>query len=173
MRQNRLIVALVAATVLFTSGCLSLGPSGADAGSTSSPSTSSATDASTSDAAVATGAGCGVDSQTGTTLCRQVDLCPSLAVDPAQYPNCGFRVHGSAIDLECACSGSLCPVGAPTTCAQASQLLASQNEGIVCSQVNEGRCVESAPAPTQSSSCDKVCAGECGNSPNCLSQCGC
>jgi hypothetical protein len=119
------------------------------------------------------GAGCGVESTTGATLCTAISLCPKLAVDHDVFPNCGFRIHGQAIDLECACSGALCPVGAPLTCDQAAQLLSGQSEIQVCNQLNEGRCTAGTPAQTSPSTCDRTCAGECGGDPGCVKLCGC
>ena len=144
---------------------------GADAGAEGGTSASSPS-------AQPQGAGCGAESTTGATLCTAISLCPTVAVDHDVYPNCGFRIHGQAIDLECACNGALCPIGAPTTCAQAAQLLSGQTELQVCSQVNEGRCTTPTPASSSSSSsgsgtCDRTCAGECGGDPGCVRLCGC
>jgi hypothetical protein len=86
-----------------------------------------------------TGAGCG-EVLPGVTLCRAVRSCPTLVVDSDQFPNCGFRIRGSALDLECACDRSLCPMGVPVTCADAERLLSSQHETMVCLQLDEGRC---------------------------------
>jgi hypothetical protein len=127
------------------------------------------------------GAGCGAESTTGQTLCTAISLCPTLAVDHDVYPNCGFRIRGQAIDLECACNGALCPIGAPATCDQAKQLLAGQTELQVCTQVNDGRCTTPTPQATSSASsssgaastCDRTCAGECGGDPGCVKLCGC
>jgi hypothetical protein len=123
----------------------------------------------------ATGAGCAQDRETGITLCAALSLCPTIVVDPDLYPNCGFRVRGEVIDLECVCSGSLCPIGVAATCAEAKQLLAGQNATMVCSQINEGRCTSAAhPAPSGSSSpCDHTCSSQCGGDPGCIKSCGC
>jgi hypothetical protein len=146
---------------------------GADAGAEAGTSVSSA-------GAQPEGAGCGAESTTGATLCTAISLCPTLAVDHDVYPNCGFRIRGQAIDLECACSGALCPIGAPATCEQAARLLSGQTELQVCSQVNEGRCTTPTPQSTSSSAsssgsstCDRTCAGECGGDPGCVKLCGC
>jgi hypothetical protein len=106
-------------------------------------------------------------------LCRGISTCPSLAIDVDQFPDCGFRIHGEAIDPECLCNGALCPMGAPATCEQARRLLASQTEVAVCQQVSEGRCLELSAHDAGASGCDKACAGECGGDPSCIELCGC
>jgi hypothetical protein len=128
----------------------------------------------------ATGAGCGRDATTGVVLCSAISICPSLAVDPDMWPGCGYRLRGEVIDIECLCDGMLCPLGAPTTCAQAKQLLESQNVISVCGQRDDGRCT---PAGSSSgtggsggsapSGCDKTCQSQCGGDPSCNQLCGC
>ncbi len=87
------------------------------------------------------GINCGADPQTGNVLCLGLSSCPGLIVDQNNYPGCGFRVTGgTTIDIECACSGYLCPLGVATSCTQAKSLLASQTYAGVCVQVSEGRC---------------------------------
>jgi hypothetical protein len=146
---------------------------GADAGAEAGASAAS------SSGAQPQGAGCGAESTTGATLCTAISLCPTLQVDHDVYPNCGFRIRGQAIDLECACNGALCPIGAPASCQQAAQLLQDQTELQVCSQVNEGRCTTPTPqassssASSSGSTCDRTCAGECGGDPGCVKLCGC
>src|SRR5689334_23132191 len=54
---------------------------------------------------------------TGVTLCAAVSACPSYELDPRIFPHCGFRIAGSALDLECYCTGILCPIGVATSCA--------------------------------------------------------
>jgi hypothetical protein len=153
-------------------GCSSVGlksGAGTDAG-VPPPGTS---DASAADAP--TGAGCGVDPASGVTLCTSVSTCPQLAVDHDLYPDCGFRVRAGTLDIECACSGELCPLGVASTCTEAKQLLAQQSELAVCQQVNDGRCtggggpVDSGPAST----CDPTCRDSCVGDPTCIQSCGC
>ncbi len=150
--------------------CLQLSTgTGTDAGSTYS------TTPSTGTASAATGTNCGQDPTGQVLLCEQIDVCPGLSVDPSVFPNCGFRLDGtSAIDIECDCSDSLCPVGAPQNCTQAAQLLSAQTGFAVCEQVAEGRCVSLAPpdAGTQST-CTSECQAECAGEPGCLTLCGC
>lgn len=118
------------------------------------------------------GAGCGTDAVTGVTLCAAISTCPGLTVDQGAFPGCGFRVLGTALDLECLCGDALCPIGVPTTCAQAKTLLQNQTQPLVCMQVNEGRCTTPAVKPP-AGSCDKTCASECGGDPTCIKACGC
>jgi hypothetical protein len=125
--------------------------------------------------AAATGVDCGVDPQTSATLCLATTLCPGITIDSSVYPACGFRVRGAVVDVECSCSGSLCPLGA-TTCAQAGELLASENYGVVCAQISASLCVAGVSASGSSSSggsCDTVCRDECGGDPTCIEACGC
>ncbi len=124
----------------------------------------------------AQGADCIVESSTGVHICTAISTCPNVLIDHDVYPNCGWRIRGQALDLECACNGMVCPLGSPATCDQAAKLLADQTEMQVCQQVNEGRCTPgtgaSGKTPPQSS-CDKTCAGECAGDPNCVRLCGC
>jgi hypothetical protein len=128
----------------------------------------------------ALGADCIQETTSGVQICSAISICPNVVIDHAVYPNCGWRIRGQALDLECACNGEVCPLGAPTTCDQAAKLLQDQTELQVCQQVAEGRCT---PGPGTSSSsgasgapangCDKTCASECGGDPNCVRLCGC
>lgn len=124
------------------------------------------------------GDGCGVDRETGATLCAVTSMCPSVIVDRDVFPSCGFRIRGAQVDLLCACTGSLCPIGVFGTCAQAAELLAKQNEVTVCAQVNEGRCTTGGGASSSSGSsgtktCDRACLTECGGGAGCAELCGC
>jgi hypothetical protein len=125
------------------------------------------------------GTGCTTDPTSQVTLCERIDTCPGIDVDQGAYPGCGFRMGtGSTLDLECACSDALCPIGVATSCSQAAQLLAQQSALLVCQQASEGRCVPLA-APdaggggSGGGSCDQQCAAECGGAPSCLALCGC
>jgi len=122
------------------------------------------------------GTNCTLDPASQVVLCAGIAACPGVSVDPGVFPGCGFRTGGSsAMDLECLCSGSLCPIGVPTTCAQAAQLLQTQSLLEVCQQVSEGRCVEvEAPdAGGVAPGCDRTCQAECGAAADCLQICGC
>ncbi len=144
-------------------------------------------DGGAADAAVA-GQGCGAEKGTGLTLCRATAQCPDVVVDSEAFPDCGFRIRGSAVDLVCACGQSLCPMGAYVTCDQAAKLLVGQTETAICAQVADGRCSEITSSSTSSSSsstsssssssssgstCDKQCLAECGGGAACASVCGC
>jgi hypothetical protein len=166
------------ASSLLVAGCVGIdvgGPRGADAGASSAPIAS--------DAGGPTGVDCAEDPITRVTLCTATTKCPNLAVDHDQFPRCGFRIReGGAFDLECWCDRWVCPMGAPKTCEDARALLASQTEVAVCTQVNEGRCLEVAKAPSASpgsngsnggSTCDRRCMSECGPSAGCKQVCGC
>ncbi len=154
-----------------------LGSSGANGGGGTPPAGSATSGSDTSTGGVS----CATDSQTGVTLCEGVSFCPGVAVDPSVFPGCGFRLRSSAeLDLECLCNGvSLCPIGVPTTCAEALQLLdASSRAGgllAVCQAVDQGGCldvgVDAGPSP--SSACDPACESQCQSDPGCVSLCGC
>jgi hypothetical protein len=132
-----------------------------------------------------TGTGCGPDPTTGAVLCLGVTACPSLAIDPSAWPSCGFRVAGgTTLDLECICGDSLCPIGVATSCEQATTLLSSQTQLMVCEQVAEQRCLTvTPPATTPSgsggpdagvpSTCNQTCLVGCGTAADCLQLCGC
>jgi len=149
-----------------------------DGGTTSSGGGSTATTAAAG-STVAVGASCGVDPDTGATLCLGNSLCPDITINSQVFPACGFRIDGAVIDIECSCGYSLCPLGA-TTCATAQTLLASDNEGIVCAQLSAGTCAAGTPTTTTSASssssggtCDTTCRDECGGDPTCIEACGC
>lgn len=139
-------------------------------------------DSGTGGAASIRGLGCGVEAETGFVLCAGVSACPGLLVNQDAYPGCGFRVNGTAFDLQCACNDVLCPIGTPRTCSQAKALLDNQNRLIVCAQVNEGRCISGTKAASPSASsnpntrgCDAQCMADCARSGvgSCEFLCGC
>ena len=155
MRSSGVLVLLPLAACLQISTGTGTG-AGTTAGSTSPASTESG-DGGTG------GSGCAEDPQTQIVLCEGIDLCPGVVVDPGVYPNCGFRLHGgSALDLECLCGDELCPVGVPTTCAQAQQLLDGQSSLLVCQQEGQGSCVSLVAPDAGSASPCAACAAECG-----------
>lgn len=122
------------------------------------------------------GGGCAVDANTGVTLCTTLSACAGFAIDHEVFPDCGFRVNGTAIDVECSCSGQLCPLGTTTTCADAQSLLGQVTEQVVCSQISDGRCVDhttKTTVPPSNSTCDTACRTDCGGDPTCLVACGC
>jgi hypothetical protein len=168
--------ALAAAFVLPLAGCLQVDTgAGTDggAGRNQVPTTARASDAG-SDAGPA-GTNCFEDLRTQTVLCELIDTCPGVGVDPGVFPNCGFRMHASSpLDLECLCGDAVCPVGVPTNCDEARQLLAAQSALVICQQQAEGRCVQLVAAPLEAGgTCDKTCRSECAGVPSCLQLCGC
>lgn len=166
LRSLAVALALSAAT-----GCSSNLFGNGDAGAGDAAAAGDASAAAQADAA--TGADCTGDLGGGVRLCTYVSLCPSLGIDHGQFPNCGFRVRGGVIDMECVCNGVLCPMGAPTTCAQAQQLLSSQSELGVCQQVADGRCTSLGTSTGGKGTCDTECSGRCGGDPSCIQGCGC
>jgi hypothetical protein len=172
---------LSAFAACFLVGCgieqLTQGGSSGGAGSSSGSSSDAGSDAA-ADASLA-GAGCGIESGSGVQLCLATSACPTLAVDTQALPHCGFRLKGTSSELVCACGESLCSMGTYSTCAQAANLLATQTEAQVCTQLAEGRC--STGTPTSSSSggssgsptCDRACLQDCGGGAGCASICGC
>ncbi len=124
--------------------------------------------------ATATGTNCGVDPSSGIALCLGISSCPTARVDPDQFPDCGYRISGSTIDLECLCGDSLCPMGSAASCLDAKALLADQSAQGVCAEIADGRCTTVKQTSVSSSSmCDKECRSQCGGDPNCVTLCGC
>jgi hypothetical protein len=173
------VVVVTAFVVAGVAGC-NLIPS-IDAGTSSSGggSTAAATGAGGSSAVVAQGSNCGVDPDTGATLCLGNSLCPGVTVSTEAFPACGFVVGGTVVDIECSCGYSLCPLGA-ATCALAQSLLAQRNEGSVCAQLSLGNCTAGTPTAASTSStsssggtCNTACRDSCGGDPTCLEACGC
>lgn len=161
------------------------------AGSGSGGSTSAAT---TGASGTTMGLDCGQDPATGAVLCLGISSCPNVIVDTEALPGCGFRIDGSALDLECSCSDSLCPLGPAVTCADAQALIMNSNEGTVCAQLAGGTCqsvttttvatttatatsattaTATSAASTGSSTCDQTCYMDCGGDPTCIQFCGC
>ncbi len=171
--------------LLPLAACLQIG-TGPDSGLGGGGGSGGTASGSSSGSATASGAGrdaglgvssCGHDPQTGVVLCSAIDACPGLALDPAVFPGCGFQPHaGSVIDIECLCVDALCPVGVPTTCAQARTLIEGQSALLVCQQASEGRCVgvstRDAGSPS-TGTCDRACESTCGGEPSCMQLCGC
>jgi hypothetical protein len=160
---------LVVLLCLLLPGCADiLGSKDGDGGASSS-------DAGSDGSAQVQGAYCGVEPTTGQTLCAAISTCPQVIIDRDLFPNCGYRVNGSALDMQCACDGYLCPMGTPSTCAQAKTLLGQQTEAEICTQVNQGRCLQlKKPGGNGgSSTCDQTCASECNGNATCRQLCGC
>jgi hypothetical protein len=184
----RWIAPVLVLCVLPTTACLELSTGGTDAGTagTSSSSGSSTANCGSADCSgssgssggATSGTGCTTDPQSGVTLCEQITACPGVDVDQGAFPGCGFRMSASSMfDLECGCGDSLCPIGTPTSCTTAQQLLdQGQSSIVVCEQLDQGTCLPlgGPDAGTGTSNgCDKQCESECAGEPSCIQMCGC
>lgn len=169
------LCSILFAVGVFALGCLDLNQGGGDGleGGTGTP------DASPAGEAGIVGGGCGLEQTSSIELCVATSMCPDVVVDTQAMPRCGFRLRGGMVDLVCACGTAICPVGAFSTCAEASQLLANQTEQTVCIQLAEGRCSESGMSSPSGASgsghpaCDRQCMKECGGGEACASVCNC
>jgi hypothetical protein len=167
----RSVLSVVLSVSLWS--CLQVGGPSA-AGSGESAGSPGAPGAGSSGGAAATGTQCGVDPSSGIALCLGISSCPSVRVDPDQFPDCGYRIAGSRIDLECLCGDSLCPMGNAASCLDAQALLYEQSAQAVCAGIAEGRChVVTQTANTARSTCDKDCRAQCTGIPGCITLCGC
>ena len=165
--------------VLFSIAALGLGacvlPSistgAGDAGSSSS--SSSSKDAGS--APPVTGTSCTAVTST-VTLCQTISLCASLTLNPKVFPQCGFRIHGQAIDPECVCGNQLCPIGAPTSCTEAAQATSGDvNYDSVCQEANVGQCtgLNTGSSSGGTSTACQTCMANCDNVPTCVDSCPC
>jgi hypothetical protein len=141
--------------------------------------TSSTTSGAGGGTSAAQGVDCGTDPDTSAILCLQNTICSGITVDSSVYPGCGFRVSGTVVDIECSCSGYLCPLGA-STCAEATTMLAAENYSQVCAPASTGNCAQGTPVATSGGtatsgggSCDAQCRADCGADINCIQGCGC
>ncbi len=141
--------------------------------------TSSSTTGAGGGSGASQGVDCGTDPNTSAILCLQNTLCAGITVDSSAYPGCGFRVNGTVVDIECSCSGYLCPLGA-TTCAEATTMLAASNYSQVCAPAATGNCAQGTPVASSGAtttsgggSCDAQCRADCGADLNCIQGCGC
>jgi hypothetical protein len=195
-RWSCFLACLVAAPTLGAlflvgqSGCIAVDPDAADSGASASSSTT------VGDA----GTACSEDPATGVTLCADISTCPTVSVNQATLPGCGYLVQAdpTVLDLECTCGTYLCPIGVAAACTQAASLLSGLAYATVCAQSSEGLCVqEAAPvvatAPTATSTpstspttptttgtaspttttCNTQCIVNCGDAPDCQLLCGC
>jgi hypothetical protein len=155
------------------SSCLQIGSlDGADAGNADADGSANVKRDAT-DADTGLDANCVVDPLSRVTLCRKVEPCNGVTVDPDLHPSCGFRAGTGALDILCICDDWLCPLGLALSCAQARQILDWQSPVLACAQVSEGRCARRSLTPPPTGTCDKNCARECANDPGCLRLCGC
>jgi hypothetical protein len=132
------------------------------------------TTAATTAPAAATGTSCTQINAT-TSLCQTISTCPGLTLNAQVFPQCGFRIHGTAIDPECYCQNEyLCPIGSPTTCAEAAtESTGDVNYDSVCEEsVQQGRCTDLGAGATTSAACAS-CVQACDNVPACVEACGC
>jgi len=158
---------------ILLSSCLQVG-SAPDSGSAGNAGVSGGSGAGATAGASATGTNCGVDPSSGIALCLGISSCPAARVDPDQFPDCGYRISGRAIDLECMCGDSLCPMGTAASCLDAKALLSEQSAQAVCAGLAEGHCqVVKQTSNPSSSTCDKDCRAQCSGVPGCISLCGC
>jgi hypothetical protein len=167
-----------ASLLLVACSGIGLGTDVGSSGGTGSSSPSAGSSTPSTSTSSTSGVLCSTDPQTGVSLCEQVTACPGVDVDQGAFPGCGFRLHGpSKLDLECLCNGeSLCPIGVPTSCADAAQLLTQQGSAlVVCQQADNGGClaVGAEAGAGGSSSCDRACESQCQSDPGCVSLCGC
>lgn len=161
--------------VLFSSlaSCLQVGKA-SDSGANTDDANGASARAGSGGGAATTGSNCGVDPSTGVALCLGISSCPGVRVDPDQFPDCGFHVAGSKIDLECLCGDSLCPMGSAASCLDAKALLAEQSAQAVCAGVADGRCQGvQQTSHSSASTCDRDCRAQCSGVPGCVTLCGC
>lgn len=178
MRVLAALIVALSSTALFVLGCQNLGTGTGEEADAATATAAGDAGAATAEAGGFVGGGCGKEASSGAELCIATSMCPSVVVDTASTPGCGFRVRGGVVDLVCACGTSICPMGTFSTCAEASKLLADQTQPGVCLQVAEGRCSESAAAtpttPTGGNpACDQACMKDCGGGEACASVCNC
>jgi hypothetical protein len=169
--RARLAPAAFAAAVLASPACIipSISQNGSDAGATTS-----AEDAGS--AATVKGASC-TQITSSISLCQFISACPNLSLSAQVFPECGFRIHGSAIDPECLCQNQyLCPIGAPTTCAEAATAAGGDTTyDSVCAQALTGNCQDltAATGSGGATAACKACIANCDNVPSCIDACGC
>jgi hypothetical protein len=146
----------------------------------------------TATATAAQGASCTQINAT-TSLCQFINLCPTLTLNTSVFPQCGFRIHGDAIDPECFCDNEyLCPIGSPTTCAEAAtESTGDVTYDSVCQQYLTGHCTDlnaaasagststgststgsTSTGSTTTAACQS-CLTNCANVPACIEACGC
>jgi hypothetical protein len=149
--------------------------SGDDAGAASS--VDAGTAATPTSTPTVKGASCSAITST-ISLCEYISSCPSVVLNAKVFPQCGFYIHGTAIDPECLCQNEyLCPIGHPTTCAQAlTDSSGDVTYDSVCQQAVTGGCEDltagTGAGSTTSTAC-QTCVSNCDNVPSCIDACGC
>lgn len=125
----------------------------------------------------AKGVYCTVTTTNGSTLCQGTSECPTAPVSPSTWMGCGYLISGNTLNLECECSGFLCPIGTATSCAEARALLQDQTLATVCGATAQGTCVNemfASDASTTSPNCDQGCLSMCPSGDmTCIQYCGC
>ena len=158
--------------MVSVSACLQIGTGSDGAAGSGGAGTAGAVGSSSS--APYTGTNCGVDPSSGISLCLGLSSCPSVRVDPDQFPDCGYRISGTTIDLECLCGDSLCPMGSAASCLDAKALLSEESAQGVCAGIADGLCqVVKQTSTNTSATCDKNCRAQCSGDPGCILLCGC
>ncbi len=107
-----------------------------------------------------------------TQICSEITSCPGVTIDRSVFAECGYVVHDDTIDPECLCSGSLCPMGAPGTCADMQQILANTTVAQVCNQYASGKCLNEGSIGGPSADCE-LCKANCDGNAACIANCGC
>ena len=165
---------LIPLFAIALSSCLQIGTQQGSDGGASSGGAAGASGSGAGGSAVASGVNCGVDPSSGIALCLGISSCPTVRVDPDQFPDCGYRISGSVIDLECLCGDSLCPMGSAASCLDAKALLSDQSAQGVCAGIADGKCqVVNQTSHSSSSTCDTDCRAQCSGVPGCITLCGC
>lgn len=172
------VLASVAAGAPALVACLDVSTGTGNGGGSGSDAAAAAT-ASTEGGVIAptiAGTTCTMDGALGLALCASTTQCPSVVVDQAVFPGCGWRVVNGSADLQCDCNGMMCPIGTPSSCGDAAMLLSTQTQGTVCQGIAEGRCTTPGGAASGGgggSNCDRNCAADCAGNASCLMLCGC
>jgi len=168
-------VALLVAAPLVTPACIIPSISSSSDAGTAAAAAASA-DAGTTTTPTVQGASC-TQVSTSIAICLYISSCPNLVLNPQVFPQCGFRIHGDAIDPECLCGNYLCPIGSPASCTEAAtEASGDTNYDSVCEQSVEGHCLDLTAAGssgTTSPTACQTCIAGCDNVPSCVDACGC
>jgi hypothetical protein len=118
---------------------------------------------------VPTGSNCSSVTESYST-CTDLSSCPGVSIDQTKFTGCGYSVHDDAIDPECLCYGAMCPMGAPTSCADMAALLTTVSLDAVCQQYAGGHCLNLGNSTQTPCS---ICKQNCGADPACINNCNC
>ncbi len=121
------------------------------------------------------GKNCTIPTTAGAYLCTGLAACPSVTVNQGTLAGCGFLTNSSApFDVECECSGYLCPLGPASSGAAVAQLIAGGSSVAVCNQLSTGGCrYEGIATGSGSGGCNTACESQCVGDPTCIAGCGC